>query len=59
MNWYTIICQALWATQLTRSGKWRKAQRLMNTTQHGDKNESIRNQSSIIKDEQRLPRQTV
>jgi hypothetical protein len=29
MNWYTIICQALWAAQLTRSGKWRKAQQLM------------------------------
>jgi hypothetical protein len=29
MNWYTIICQALLATQLTRSGKWQKAQKLM------------------------------
>jgi hypothetical protein len=29
MSWYTIICQALWATQLTRQGNWRKAQRLM------------------------------
>jgi len=29
MNWFSIICQALWATQLTRSGNWRKAQKLM------------------------------
>jgi hypothetical protein len=29
MNWYAIFCQALWATQLTRSGRWRKAQKLM------------------------------
>ncbi len=42
MSWCTIICKALWATQLTRSGKWQKAQRLMNNTQHGDKHESIR-----------------
>jgi len=59
MNWYTVICQALWATQLTRSGKWQKAQRLMNNTQHGEKNESIRNQSSTISNEQGLPRQAV
>lgn len=35
MNWWNIMCQALLATQLTRSGQWRKAQRLMNT-QHGE-----------------------
>lgn len=35
MSWLAIICQALLATQLTRSGNWRKAQRLMNT-QHGE-----------------------
>jgi len=29
MSWYAIICQALWATQLTRQGNWRKAQQLM------------------------------
>ena len=58
MSWLAAICQALWATQLTRSGQWRKAQRLMNT-QHGEKDESIRDQSSTVRDEQAVPRQAV
>lgn len=29
MNWFTIVCQTLLASQLTRSGNWRKAQQLM------------------------------
>jgi len=29
MNWFTTICQALLASQLTRRGNWRKAQQLM------------------------------
>jgi len=29
MNWFTIVYQALLASQLTRRGNWRKAQRLM------------------------------
>jgi hypothetical protein len=40
MSWLAVFYQALWATQLTRSGQWRKAQRLMNT-QHGVNYESF------------------
>ena len=29
MNWFTIVCQALLASQLTCGGNWRKAQQLM------------------------------
>lgn len=29
MNWFTAICQALLASQLTRSGNWQKAKKLM------------------------------
>jgi len=36
-SWYRIVCEALLATQLTRSGKWRKARKLINqNTQHGE-----------------------
>jgi hypothetical protein len=28
-EFYSILCTALWATQLTRSGKWRQAHKLM------------------------------
>jgi hypothetical protein len=59
-GWYRIVCEALLATQLTRSGKWRKARKLINqNTHHGDNNESIRDQSSTTKNEQGLPRQAV
>jgi hypothetical protein len=29
VEFYRIVCKALWAAQLTRNGHWQKASRLM------------------------------
>lgn len=36
-SWYRLVHKVLLATQLTRSGQWRKAIKLINpNTQHGE-----------------------